>query len=928
MDLPKYTKTLQSETYTNLLENMDKTMENNVHVKFNKLIMEIPFFMSSIFGNNMYGKSESDVTKNTCDSMEMLEYIYKGPHYDEKSFTSGFLDILVKNYFLELDEESEKQSMNAADQNTTKDLIIEYSNILKNVDISTKYNFKQVDFYEYDINLKKYNDNFIKRFDISIPNEQHTFIKNNIFKQNYELIEYIYPTLKTILRSLYGIYKETLLDEFITIEYLTKGWFQFYISKLEDYVKNNVSALLYQHIFKKILNKMIKNNNIFNASKMHKPVNKKYFRFFAQFKHYIESLKTGNDSTPCNKLFFYIKENTFNTDNIPVPFTSPTAFDGIKFFKMDDTEMIYGDNNNKTKMTISKEKGSFFSNEVEPAVLSGLLSISNIIKDDESCVLFSYGYSGVGKTTNIFGSDDNKDSSLIHMIIQNVKDTHNIEVCVNEFYGISLNNTTDLSIKSYEFTNGTIEENNPYEPNEQYIPILDSMNTDPVNKLLNIIKGIDESRKQQTPPKIVETSNNPTSSRSFILYKFKFTNNKNVTDPNFLYVYDMPGVENPSLDSITNVKPSTFHFNMFFEENKDSVIHEIITDLYYNPNDSQQIEFKNVESTYIDSLNISLSNKNVIDYRYNIDNFTNHILNTNSFTLYSVKLSNNIVDLQFMFSSSTSTTILKGGIKLIFQNIIPRIILLEENDVAVENTLMSLVIYYCNKYVQPGVNQIHGLSIQHRKNEDNKYATNMNTRLWNWDLQELGITLPTHHYSLNDGDSTFNFEINEEILQQFYATRNVPYKITNIDEHLKKKVLISNLEDFDVNSQLVEEIKFMNEDGKRMFRQYMEGKFINDTLNTLSNDIYTEMTTLCYRNSVPGSILIRNMENTIKAASYVVNFFVISNFNQNKNLIEALKTNANASKANQSSKLVAPNYNKYIYDTQFNIINNFKRFFN
>ena len=139
------------------------------------------------------------------------------------------------------------------------------------------------------------------------------------------------------------MYDQSLDDGFMTITYYTKGWFQFYMRKLEDVAKINTAALLYHTIFKKTLNQMTSNNNIFYVQSSNN-LNRKYFRILSQFSVFFKKLQSTLVETVCNKLFFYVKENTFNEDNIPTKYkTNNKIKQDIRYFNMNDEKLVYKD---------------------------------------------------------------------------------------------------------------------------------------------------------------------------------------------------------------------------------------------------------------------------------------------------------------------------------------------------------------------------------------------------------------------------------------------------------------------------------------------------------------------------------------------------------------------------------------------------------
>jgi hypothetical protein len=966
-------------------------MGDNVHIKFNKLFMEIPFFLSCIFGNHFFEKYNNKICSNT---KEFLETVYLDATHNAHNFKEKLIDHIMDIYLPELNDKKLEEN----------GLVVEYNKISKeeqreNVDITTKIPYKE--FHEFDQKLvieynkqlkltffdvdKKYKStkhNPISNIDeIKYTYPNHEFLSQHPslgkFNMNKEkLTSYVYPTITKLIQDLLLVYDESLEDEFMAITYYTKGWFQFYIRKLEDYANINTAALLYHTILNKILNKMTNNNHVFDAHSSD-DINQKYFRILSQFSVFFKKLQSDSvETTPCNKLFFYVKENTFNEDNIHHRYKHKDENNqiinkikqDIRYFNMYDEKLVYKDKKypfsqeyiDKT-LTISKDKGAFFTNEVEPQILSGLLSISNIIKNNENCVLFSFGYSGVGKTTNIFGGEDKStsDTSLMHMIIMNVKDTHDIEVNIRDYYGIKLKDKAPSVIKKmYDDEGSDIQ---IYGNEDRYIKF-DTDNTDNgddgeiiMKKLSDLIKAIDNTR--QTIEHIVETSNNPKSSRSFIVYKFRFTQKQPKTETtkttgkqeNFLYVFDMPGVEHPSLDSEGDLgsTPSTSHFYKLFQ-NYGSV-EDTITNLYCDISGEDKYAVPEIveKQNQRISFNAELLLRKLLKKTPEIYRLYNGIINNSIIKTSLIKLdiNNNIkqhkLDITFGLGITSMTYLLEAyNININYNDIYNKISLLFEDlsDQERDQHIINYIVYDFNKKVQ--VSKFMDKGITDDGIKSSKYLTSAAgvkkfKPLWNYKSSDSNKRV----FELQN-DIDLKFEINYDNLQEYYKEQKDNNNLAsdepkaNIDQIIKKKLFLKGLKNFDYSevyggtSELVESIKtkiqFINKNGIKYLKQYLEGEFINHTLNVLSNDIYSEISSICSKKDrTNDGELLNYIKKVIEQTSYVVNFFVVSNYNMNRNLIAALNKNAETN-ANGTNPV---NYRKYIYDTQFNILDTFKKYF-
>lgn len=977
-----------------IFNQMDSCMGDNVHIKFNKLFMEIPFFLSCIFGNHFFEKYNNKICSNT---KEFLETVYLDATHNAHNFKEKLIDHIMDIYLPELNDDKKLEE---------NGLVVEYNKISKdeqreNVDITTKIPYKE--FHEFDQKLvieynkqlkltffdvdKKYKStkhNPISNIDeIKYTYPNHEFLSQHPslgkFNMNKEkLTSYVYPTITKLIQDLLLVYDESLEDEFMAITYYTKGWFQFYIRKLEDYAKINTAALLYHTILNKILNKMTNNNHVFDAHSSD-DINQKYFRILSQFSVFFKKLQSDSvETTPCNKLFFYVKENTFNEDNIPHQYKHKDENNriinkikqDIRYFNMYDEKLVYKDTKyprihknsqeyiDKT-LTISKDKGAFFTNEVEPQILSGLLSISNIIKNNENCVLFSFGYSGVGKTTNIFGGEDKStsDTSLMHMIMMNIRDTHDIEVNISDYYGIKLNEKEpNVFVKSFGKENGVIVDIN----NDN--PVFTTLSS--VGELKTLVDGVDSIRR--TNGHIVKTSNNPNSSRSFIVYKFRFTQ-KQSKQANFLYVFDMPGVEHPSLDSEDSEDsegdlgstPSTSHFYKLFQNSGSAEYtrsaEDTITNLYCDTS-SGGGEYAVPDIVERQSDKRIAFNKELFE-KYNLKTTEEYNLKKNYKLIYLDITLNNLMNIEFSMSDSTTMYLLEADkININYNDIYNKISLLFENlsDQERDQHMINYIVYDFNKKVQvsnfnsnPDINDD---GIKTYLTNPEKHMERPNVRpLWKYNSVKSNSIDRSTIKSKNNPQTIKVLELNNEIrinindenLQEYYnkhknnlAYSNESKANIDINQIIKEKLFLKGLKNFDYSevyggtSGLVESIKtkiqFINENGIKYFKQYLEGEFINHTLNVLSNDIYSEISSICSKKDrTNDGELLNYIKKVIEQTSYVVNFFVVSNYNMNRNLIAALNKNAETN-ANGTNPV---NYRKYIYDTQFNILDTFKKYF-
>ena len=319
-------------------------------------------------------------------------------------------------------------------------------------------------------------------------------------------------------------------------------------------------------------------------------------------------------------------------------------------------------------------------------------------------------------------------------------------------------------------------------------------------------------------------------------------------------------------------------------------------------------------------------------------------MNSNLIDLDSTE--NGLLKIEFSMIDTTTMYLLEAsGIRINYNDVYNKISLLFENlsDQERDQHMINYIVYDFNKKVQVSKFaetdiKINDDGIKTWLTDPNKHTARPNVRpLWSFNRMEP-ITIPgtairsKKVLQLNESIKE-SININDENLQEYY-NKHISLAATEdkvgIDQIIKKKLFLKGLKQFDYSevyggtSELVESIKFINENGKKYFKQYLEGEFINHTLNVLSNDIYSEISSICYKKErTNDGELLNYIKKVIEQTSYVVNFFVVSNYNMNKNLIAALNKNADTN----TSGTNPVNYRKYIYDTQFKILDTFKKYF-
>ena len=235
----------------------------------------------------------------------------------------------------------------------------------------------------------------------------------------------------------------------------------------------------------------------------------------------------------------------------------------------------YTDEDNKS-CELDDLKFNKIFDKTEPLVMAPYIAASNVINNYEGLMLFTFGYSGVGKSYTIFGSDDKPAEpekpaesekpaepekpavqgkpGILNSIFNSIQDVDNIEVKIYEIYGMGLNNTTNFNKNVYQkYINHTIElrDDNYTIVESEVVDNSDSINgieitQDKLPKFLKNLNSINDNIanrrgiiKEDQPVNydlggfkhtegendniyiktIKKTKNNPDSSRSILCYE-------------------------------------------------------------------------------------------------------------------------------------------------------------------------------------------------------------------------------------------------------------------------------------------------------------------------------------------------------------------------------------------------------------------------
>ena len=291
--------------------------------------------------------------------------------------------------------------------------------------------------------------------------------------------------------------------------------------------------------------------------------------------------------------------------------------------------------------------------------LSLYMGLSSQLSQKKGTMLLTYGYSGVGKTVTLFGNKKKNIYGLLQRTLLNIKGQSKIMFRVFEIYGKGFKyffywnqgeqQKTHQFIYNYKFTKSGEKLNlsDTQEFNDDEIPgfvgeinnlSADSVPDSYIEIDYSVFKGFDElvdqiDDKRLETGRIKATVNNPSSSRSIVIYEFQI-----MIDGTYVpfIVMDLPGKENiiktfVDLDDDFNIyrnqtKDKLFRASMFLDpmylptlqENYASFIIEYVRNNYgeiFNwwVNNYQFISVNLKDGSRIDN-NFSQSNKNQNNY--------------------------------------------------------------------------------------------------------------------------------------------------------------------------------------------------------------------------------------------------------------------------------------------------------------------------
>ena len=212
--------------------------------------------------------------------------------------------------------------------------------------------------------------------------------------------------------------------------------------------------------------------------------------------------------------------------------------------------------------------------------ITSMLNVSSMLRMNINTRAYTFGGSGVGKTSFLFGTevkaDEDAAPSIINSVIANMPPTTTVQYYCHEIYGVIDDSTKKYLVAELEQTNSIpmpakmtihvidhrLDDNGTLDPQPQesatsvtdnklvfsddrWSALEKSSNSSAICKTiagLNAQVGVD--RKNEAfglPRRIRETRNNPESSRSILVYTFRFISASSVCT--YFQVVDLMGYE-------------------------------------------------------------------------------------------------------------------------------------------------------------------------------------------------------------------------------------------------------------------------------------------------------------------------------------------------------------------------------------------------
>ena len=237
-------------------------------------------------------------------------------------------------------------------------------------------------------------------------------------------------------------------------------------------------------------------------------------------------------------------------------------------------------------------------------VMAPYMAASNVINNYEGLMLFTFGYSGVGKSFTVLGDDKKK--GVLPSIINSIQNVNSVDVRIYEIYGMGLNINNDNFNDNKYFKYISYQLNDEIDIDKNSINIIDSLENiqsktleknnlnkflknlnkkdNSINKKIEEIRGKINNKIEYSTGQIYDdginiktikkTKNNPDSSRSILCYELII--NKDGQKIPFI-ICDLPGKEK-IIDSFGKEGQALLKIN----NNNNNVINDEFLNNHFN----------------------------------------------------------------------------------------------------------------------------------------------------------------------------------------------------------------------------------------------------------------------------------------------------------------------------------------------------------
>jgi Ca2+-binding EF-hand superfamily protein len=490
-------------------------------------------------------------------------------------------------------------------------------------------------------------------------------------------------------------------------------------------------------------------------------------------------------------------------------------------------------------------------------VMAPYMAVSNVINNYEGLMLFTFGYSGVGKSYSIFGTKENP--GLLYSIFNSIQNITNVKIKIYEIYGMALNKKENFSKNVYQtYINHEINyNNNNYNIDNSYI-IDDIGELEGIEikyndlegfllNLNNITEEIENSRgilnnnnvtysygledKGINIKTIKKTKNNPDSSRSILCYELII--NKDGQNIPFV-VLDLPGKEiiidsfGKEGEALLKIKPNVSIDENFLKNNFYNILNKLDT---LSEDESAEL-FKDIEQNKVNGT-INVNYKILKD---KVRNRTN--LGIRISKLVSDDTTININDIIIKSKNNIQINInFKDGDKIVtLEELVNNYILNNTNPLILKQKhyALSKNLEISNQIILPndGINSTY--------NHSNLYLGFKNSSLF----KEVSLD----EYSINQNNNKFTITLNElDDLIPYTQHDNLQNDLSMDGEILKNDInsaLNINKDDLNVSYFIIEDKKL-----KELKKEYIQNVEESNKKSKRANLIRAMQNAINYNNN-------------------------------------------------------------------------------